>query len=306
MTALQELEEPALKNNIADRITCRFKKPNQLLPHEQLRAGTLYRYLDLDHLLDAFIVRLKASVPVETLSFKNQQLGQSIDKHYKASRNATAHQLEYKLVDSRGYLGQLLITRRQQFLSAEVRRVNAMVEVLVGPLRNASMYWRACQSAYLDSLTGVPNRAALEAALSRANNSGNTPGATALMVCDVDRFKAINDNCGHQTGDEVLRQFAGILSSRTRKTDLVYRYGGDEFVIVLADKSVVGATDFAEQIRRAISDTTLYVENACINLTTTIGLTGLRSSESLDEAFLRADEALLIGKKSGKNKVVYR
>lgn len=304
MRATLELEEPTLRMTKADRISCEQRNADVHIPgYGQIRAGTLYRYLEMEQLLDAFAQRLRNVVPFDALRFENTPLGQSFDRQFASAKDHSEFPLEFSMGDQKCFLGNLTVVRHKQFLSAEVRRVNASVDALSGPLRNATMYLRACQSAYFDTLTGVPNRAALDDTLS---NSPVHSGSTALLVCDVDRFKSINDNCGHKMGDTVLQQFAGILRSNIRKSDLVYRYGGDEFVVILNDNTLEGARESAERIRKSIEQTTLHIDNACINLTTTIGLTGLRPGESLDEAFLRADAALLVGKKNGKNKVVCR
>lgn len=308
MEALTEAQGPVLQMTVADRLSCRDKKNIDLSVRENnhSKPGTLYRHLDLERLIDVFATQLMDSVPIDSVKFNNTQLGQVIDKSIKDSKSVVAHKLEYRVVDNSGYLGNITIARDKQFLSAELRRINSLVEELVGPLRNASMYWRACRSAYLDALTGVPNRAALDVTLSSAPVCPDSAGASVLMVCDVDCFKSINDNCGHAAGDEVLCEFAGILRSSIRKHDRIHRYGGDEFVIVSNCNTLVGATDLAERIRESIKNTTLSVGSALINLTTTIGLTSLKQGESFDEAFLRADEALLIGKRNGKNQVVCR
>lgn len=304
MRATIELEEPTLRMTSADRISCEQGKTDVgITGYGQLRAGTLYRYLDMEQLIDAFAKRLCSVVSIDALRFKNVPLGQSFDRQFPGADGQFEHVLEFSVGGTESYLGSLVVVRHKQFLSVEVRRVKALVDALVGPLQNATMYLRACQSAYLDTLTGVRNRAALDHTLSQ---SPVHSASTVLMVCDVDRFKSINDNCGHKSGDKVLQQFAGILRSNTRKSDVVYRYGGDEFVLILNDNTLDGARDSAERIRKSIEQTTLYIDNACINLTTTIGLTGLKPGESLDEAFLRADAALLSGKKNGKNKVVCR
>jgi len=90
------------------------------------------------------------------------------------------------------------------------------------------------------------------------------------------------------------------------ESDVVYRYGGDEFVIILTHTSTDKAAMIADQISEAVRRTRIQIANKCIDLTTTIGVTGVKPGESLDEVFLRADEALLIGKRAGKNQVVVR
>ncbi len=313
-----ESMEPILRNASVDRHVCE----NGAQPQAQIAAthsgndlNSLYQYLDFDLLIDMFCKRVEAAVGIDGLVFRNKELNLLTGKNIPGKRypswkiardKAPAHLLKYRIDDNGASLGVVEFFRQRQFRSVEVRALGALVDSLVGPLRNASLYLRACQSAYRDALTGVQNRAALDVTLSRDNSTSDFALPLVLMVCDVDRFKAINDNCGHAVGDEVLRQFASALQANTRENDLVYRYGGDEFVIALGNTYLEGGQEFAERTRQSIQKTTLYVANACINLTTTIGLTRLRDGESLDEAFLRADDALLAGKREGKNRVVSR
>lgn len=106
--------------------------------------------------------------------------------------------------------------------------------------------------AYQDALTGIANRRAMEEALVRESarmQRGGTPGAVVMF--DLDRFKAVNDQFGHAVGDEVLRSFAQVLQAQARRTDLVGRFGGEEFLALLPDISVEGAAVFAERVLAA-------------------------------------------------------
>lgn len=268
-------------------------------------VDSLYQYLDFQVLLEVFTERLCQSHLIEGLSFSVLDLPLHYER--KSISVAESFKLEFQLNHKSLALGQLTLLRSRQFLSSEVRSITALVDDLSGPLHNAVLYARACHSAYRDALTGLYNRAALDKSLLRDPTQDDLSSQPlVLLVCDVDRFKTINDNCGHPVGDEVLRQFSAKLSAITRDGDIVFRYGGDEFVIALVNTSEEGGREFAERVRRSVEQFTLYVDNACINLTTTIGVTALRKDESLDHAFLRADQALLSGKRSGKNKVVWQ
>lgn len=310
MKTLPESVDSILRGNradSADRAVCaqRINSCVEVPGSSEIAGSSLYQYLEMDHLIDKFSGQLHSSVPFDLLTFKCAELGQRLEKLFCKPAVEYRYQLGFSIDDRQARLGVMEIGRNRQFLSSEIRLIKARVAKLAGPLRNASLYMKACQSAYRDPLTGVKNRAALDATLSLDTATGSSALIPqVLMVCDVDRFKAINDNCGHVVGDEVLRQFATTLQANTREGDLVYRYGGDEFVIALSNSIKDGGREYAERIRQSIQRNTLYVANACINLTTTIGLTEVRQDESLDEAFLRADDALLAGKKSGKNRVV--
>ena len=305
MTGLQELVEPTLRMYNAERNVCENKSARQDVKSRNrlLKASVLFRHLEMDELLAAFASRLSSVVPLSKVTFTSSILDQTFCHQLSSDSEQPIHQLEYRIDDDKGMMGNLIVARSGQFLSAELRYVNLSVDALVGPLRNATLYRQACQTALVDTLTGLQNRTALDDALSRE------PATTAiteksLLVCDVDRFKRINDRFGHKAGDMVLRQFARVLRVNVPESDCVYRYGGDEFVVILNHASIDRAAMIAEQISRAIRSTRIQIDNQCIDLTTTIGVTGVLPGESLDEVFLRADEALLIGKRAGKNQVV--
>jgi len=301
-----ELVDTALSDNIADKAVCPDFEPAALkavVP--ELNLSSLYRHIEIDHLLQAFAKQLGSTVNHTSFEFRNADLDVEFCARCNLVVGDVRHKLRFRITDRSSSLGVMEIGRQSQFRSAEIRKIGAAIEALSGPLHNACLYKRACQSAFRDRLTGVRNRAAFDEALSQESASSlRRHKSLVLLVCDVDRFKSVNDNCGHTIGDEVLRHFARTLQDNARESDIIFRYGGDEFVIALPHTQLAGGSELAQRIRRAVKHTTVYVANACINLTTTIGLTEVRQHESLDDAFLRADEALLSGKKSGKDRVV--
>ena len=176
---------------------------------------------------------------------------------------------------------------------------------LVYPIRNATMYQAALNSAYRDPLTGVENRAVLESRLPREIQLSQRHGTPAsVLVLDVDRFKSINDSHGHHTGDLVLQRLVAVFQSVLRNTDLICRYGGDEFVIVLSNTDAEGGLYVAERIRQKVENLRVQVGNVNLVLSTSIGLTELRLDDDASTVFERADAALLLAKQSGRNNVI--
>jgi diguanylate cyclase (GGDEF)-like protein len=126
----------------------------------------------------------------------------------------------------------------------------------------------------------------------------------ALLILDVDNFKAVNDRYGHVAGDGLLRSIAKQCRLCLRKTDLLGRFGGDEFVILLSETDVDGATETAERIRRAIEATSVEISGMDIRITASVGLASLSSeSPSVDALLAGADAALYAAKKKGRNRV---
>ena len=156
--------------------------------------------------------------------------------------------------------------------------------------------------AEVDSLTGVFNRRKIEEVLSkeieRSRRYGNE---VSLMLIDIDDFKQINDNFGHQVGDEVLRQIARIIRQNLRRTDYVGRYGGEEFLVILPETPIQKALTAGERIRKAIER-----ENFRTGKTTvSIGITLLKDKDDFGTLFNRLDRAMYLAKERGKNRVEY-
>ncbi|OGS91092.1 MAG: hypothetical protein A2Z95_05495 [Gallionellales bacterium GWA2_60_18] len=156
--------------------------------------------------------------------------------------------------------------------------------------------------AMTDSLTGVPNRRALmdHAAYILAQRSGMP---LALLMIDVDRFKRINDTCGHPAGDEVLRQVAGLLAGRLRGGDVLGRYGGEEFCVIAPDTDAAGALALAESLRETVASTLLFTGCGELAVTVSIGFAQCpaNSARTLQELLAEADAALYRAKESGRN-----
>lgn len=167
---------------------------------------------------------------------------------------------------------------------------------------------RTITMAVTDSLTGLHNRRYLDThmpvLLTRA--MGRERPLSVIML-DFDHFKRINDQYGHDAGDDVLREFAMRLRKNIRGMDLMCRYGGEEFVVVLPDSDVEAAKAVAERIRIAVSDTPFVVSNGKhkVSLTISMGVAGLRLvGDSADALFSRTDAALYQAKKGGRNRIV--
>ena len=161
------------------------------------------------------------------------------------------------------------------------------------------------ESAFTDELTGVGNRRHfLELArheARRARRSGE-PLSTAML--DADNFKKVNDNFGHQVGDEVLRMVARICSENLREADILGRYGGEEFAILLPETDVMAAKDVAERIRKAVAAEVIEAEDGLVRITVSIGVAaGTGKDVEVETLLERADAALYAAKRNGRDRV---
>ncbi|MBB6479228.1 GGDEF domain-containing protein [Spirochaeta isovalerica] len=180
--------------------------------------------------------------------------------------------------------GSLFITLSMNFLSQIIDRE---IENSVSLEKIAST----------DTLTGLLNRRKLE-------NSFRHPGLegiNVLMEIDLDFFKKVNDDFGHEKGDDVLVQFSSILSSMIRESDSCYRWGGEEFVVLLNELSIDEALAISERLRVCVAGTDFGLDRP---MTISIGVAAKADErEPLDSMFRRADKALYRAKESGRNKV---
>ncbi|MBK7655275.1 MAG: GGDEF domain-containing protein [Betaproteobacteria bacterium] len=155
-----------------------------------------------------------------------------------------------------------------------------------------------------DVLTGAYSRRGFiqlaEAEVSRAHRMQRD---VALLMLDLDRFKMINDHYGHPTGDEVLQKFVEVSKECLRREDLLGRYGGEEFMILLPDTSPVAARVVAERIRVAVSVTRLTVGSRNIRFTVSVGIASVSDGVSLDQLLKSADGAVYLAKSRGRNRV---
>lgn len=156
-----------------------------------------------------------------------------------------------------------------------------------------------------DPLTGVLNRKGLDEALTRETALARRRG-TALCVglLDIDNFKQINDNHGHQIGDEALQHLVDVVRENVRPQDSVARYGGEEFVVLLPDTLLDSAVATMTRLQRALTKRFFLTRQQKLLITFSAGVAELRDSEAPEEAIDRADKAMYIAKRSGKNRVI--
>jgi chemotaxis family two-component system sensor kinase Cph1 len=170
-------------------------------------------------------------------------------------------------------------------VAAEIGRLNQRLEHL----------------ATSDHLTGLWNRYRMEEAIghevSLAERYG---GACAIVMFDIDHFKRMNDTFGHDAGDEVLRQVARTVASQLRNTDVVSRWGGEEFIVLAANTGLAGATRLAERLRSAVAALTIRDYGS---VTASFGVATHQKGESSREMVKRADLAMYAAKQGGRNRV---
>ena len=162
----------------------------------------------------------------------------------------------------------------------------------------------ASEMSMTDALTGLLNRYGLQHALQREHSEARRYARPlSCLLLDIDFFKAVNDTYGHAAGDTALMQTARVLAESVRGSDVVCRYGGEEFLVLVPETGVEGARSLAEKIRLAVSSRLFGDGERTFPLTLSVGVTQLGAAESGNDMIARADVALYHAKQSGRDRV---
>lgn len=165
--------------------------------------------------------------------------------------------------------------------------------------------WVTASMTDVDELTGLLNRTAMERDLVREQAQLVRTGGTATVaMVDADHFKQVNDQHGHAFGDHVLQTLAERFVESLRPRDQVYRYGGEEFLLLLTDTPLDKAAPVLERLRLRAAEDDISDGKTAINITVSVGATAVKSDEDIHAAIDRADAALYQAKQAGRNRVV--
>ncbi|MDO8825670.1 diguanylate cyclase [Methylophaga sp.] len=191
------------------------------------------------------------------------------------------------------FSGVILVLIILMFRYRQVHHHNRNLRHLNNKLEQISQY---------DHLTGLANRYALHQRFNvEIETAKQTQQLFSLIMLDLDFFKTINDEHGHEVGDNVIKEFASLLKSMVRENDLVGRWGGEEFLILCSQTSQNGAFHLAEQIRLQVQTMDFSVDR---QITASFGLSEYRLGETISDTIKRADDALYLAKNNGRNQVV--
>ncbi len=266
--------------------------------------AVLQSTLDVEQLITLFHRETKDVLTYDNISYliphNELELNLGTEKPAKqsCSCNLTLHNHS---------LGQITFTRGEEFTPADRELIESLLGSLAYPLRNALEYKKVAEDATRDPLTGAYNRGVMEAALTRevALAKRHKLPLSFLMI-DIDHFKNVNDTYGHATGDHVLNAFADCIAQHIRATDILFRYGGEEFTVLLNNTPLQGALTLAERIRRAAEHGECVADNGeKISITASIGVACLGEGDTDQDLFNHADKALYMAKEHGRNCIRY-
>lgn len=262
--------------------------------------GKLQTTLEIQQLLEIFLDEAQSSILLNGLGYNHSEA-----QVQALVGDKSRHSVRYNLQTQNDSMGELVLYRETRFREYELANIEGMLTTLVFPMRNALQYQQALAGAYKDPLTGAGNRAAMERTLLREIElSKRTTSPLSILMLDLDHFKKINDQYGHSIGDKVLKDIVSQIRQATRQTDLCFRYGGEEFLIVLSNTLLDSALIIAERIRKKIESFKLITDAGAIQTTASTGCTVLAPEDDLEQLVNRADQLLYNAKHSGRNQVV--
>lgn len=193
----------------------------------------------------------------------------------------------------------------EEFTAEELKSVQEFCEVAERALDDALSQAELRKRAEIDPLTGVYNRRAFDAMIEKLfERALETRQQIAVLFIDLDLFKQVNDKHGHACGDECLRAVCDAARRELAAGDILARYGGEEFVVVLPGQSPDHARQVAERIRASVAQLRVESEKGVVKMTISIGLAGRGAEEEDPQAMIgRADKALYVAKRNGRNQV---
>jgi diguanylate cyclase (GGDEF)-like protein len=263
-------------------------------------SSALQTTLEFNKLIAVFIQKIESMVPHNAYVYSNPEFGLEIKKGV-----VTRHSCSYALKIEKQPLGELKLMRNHKFERSELELLETLLCCLIYPLKNATLYHQALKMAHTDPLTQTNNRAAFDGYIKREISLAERHSKKlAIIFLDIDHFKAINDHYGHECGDITLTSVANWIKECLRSSDAVFRFGGEEFVILLSETDLAGAEIVAERIRSSIEAHALSYDMQSVSVTASLGVSVLHTNDTTDSLVKRADEAMYKAKKNGRNQIM--
>ncbi len=223
-------------------------------------------------------------------------------KHYLNSRFVPEFDW-YLIVEQREDEGEIRIQKTLIINLGVSLIISLVILMLVNIIING--YQRKLEAmATTDKLTGAANRQVFDVLFSQAySQSKRNKNQLSAIMFDIDYFKQVNDTYGHPTGDVVLKTLTQTIKNSIRDSDILFRWGGEEFLIILPGSDLQTATVFAEKIREIVASQQIMFSGKSLSITISVGVASMGNSDTAEDLVSRSDKALYIAKENGRNRV---
>jgi diguanylate cyclase (GGDEF)-like protein len=241
--------------------------------------------LDVKQLIDIFAIEVAKYVDFSGLYFKHGEVSATA----QGSRQAKSER-QFELRINSKFLGILSYSLNAPISITNFKILTELHQLLINPLNNAIRYYQAMQLAMQDALTQLGNRRSFDEQLKRTMaQASRRHTRVGLVLGDLNKFKAVNDSFGHVVGDKVLQHFAIALKQSVRDTDSIFRFGGDEFAIIVEDACEQSLSAIEHRIYQAQANDALLAK---YNVSSSLGLAFMNRADTATSFFQRADNAL--------------
>ncbi|MBU0993822.1 MAG: GGDEF domain-containing protein [Proteobacteria bacterium] len=240
---------------------------------------------------------LKATINVNLIN-KKEQTGKPVCK-YK-SEDLVSYELKNDIYTARIYL---IPQRKTFYYHREI--MGTILKTIRIAVSNYMSIKKLETEAAIDPLTKCVNRREFNRLMKgQIANAKRYKNNLSILMFDIDYFKKINDNHGHQAGDSVLKEIAGAVSAEIRSGDVIARYGGEEFIVILPETKKQKAIELAERLRKIIENKIVISEKKEISVTASFGVSALNSNSDINSIVNEADAMLYKAKANGRNAVM--
>jgi diguanylate cyclase (GGDEF)-like protein len=305
-----------------------FRRQTERLDLMNKLHGRMAGVLDVSGMIESYSIWLMPQVEHELIGYKNQvrskkhlfcsghgpkrrsiiafaeELLDNTDREAKAYMSEDGHYAHKWLIETVEDTGILIILKDEKALSDnEISLINESLLILAESLRRGLEYEELFEISRKDTLTGLANRRVFEGRIRDIMLGARRYNRPLTMASlDLDHFKQINDNLGHQQGDCVLKKVANVFREGIRSTDMLVRIGGDEFLLVMDDTDQKRGRILAERLCKAVDDLGIWA-NSGTKLGVSIGIAQWNLEENLDEWIQRVDDILYNAKSDGRSRV---
>ena len=267
-------------------------------------GASLHTTLEFTKLIPIFSSKIESMIPHSAFIYTNAEFGLEIK-----SGVFTQHSCTYTLKFEEQQLGELKLMRNHRFDDAELKLLENLLCCLVYPLKNATLFHQALKIANTVPLTQTPKKASFNDSVKQQMSLAvRHTKSLSIIFLDIksvsDGFNALNDLYGQEFWDIPLAAAANCIKENLRSSDVLFRVGGENFVILLSDTDLADAELVAERIRNTIESHVLTYQMSTIKITASLGVGTLRADDTVDAFIQRADDAMYKAKMSGRSQVM--